>query len=392
MWRGPTKAGQVVELRFGFSLRGVEQAQDNLRTDCSTGPYRFDARRADTAAEWRTHLDTVSVDTSNEDRRTASPPPSTTRWSAVLRGEREPVLADGRTVRLRPVHDVDIYRTSSVDHRAVPRPCRGAGRTPCSTSARRRATCRSATGWPGRGPLLRPGQRAGADVPRRPVPARVSGIDWNWALCHIDTDLRRSYGEEYLLAASPAVTHALDLSFGYHCTAQVARHLGDSQLASSSTRWPPAGERLRLPDRPADRLDLLRGGRSNFSFRIQHDMQARIELAGATTGSWRCWTSSSATAPIRSAGRGAPERRGARRRLCAEPLRGSERRARHGGPLELPLLSRPDQTAEVVHAAVNNQFGLGRGGLPATTTPTASAPGTSGPASAFSPSPGRACT
>ena len=27
MWRGPTRAGQVVELRFGFSLRGVEQAQ-----------------------------------------------------------------------------------------------------------------------------------------------------------------------------------------------------------------------------------------------------------------------------------------------------------------------------------------------------------------------------
>ena len=37
MWRGPTEAGQVVELRFGFSLRGVEQARENLVADCGTG-------------------------------------------------------------------------------------------------------------------------------------------------------------------------------------------------------------------------------------------------------------------------------------------------------------------------------------------------------------------
>ena len=68
MWRGPARAGQVVELRFGFSLRGVEQAQENLRVDCPahrpapgcrddgdsliedptlpvSGPGSFDARR-----------------------------------------------------------------------------------------------------------------------------------------------------------------------------------------------------------------------------------------------------------------------------------------------------------------------------------------------------------
>ena len=53
MWRGPAEPGQVVELRFGFSLRGVEQARENLRRrDCGTGAVsRFDARRADTAAD-----------------------------------------------------------------------------------------------------------------------------------------------------------------------------------------------------------------------------------------------------------------------------------------------------------------------------------------------------
>ena len=33
-------------------------------------------------------------------------------------------------------------------------------------------------------------------------------------------------------------------------------------------------------------------------------------------------------------------------------------------PWAYHYLGRPDRTAEVVHAAVNNQFGLGRGGLP----------------------------
>ena len=34
MWRGPAEPGQVLELRFGFSLRGVEQARENLRANC----------------------------------------------------------------------------------------------------------------------------------------------------------------------------------------------------------------------------------------------------------------------------------------------------------------------------------------------------------------------
>ena len=40
MWRGPTEAGQVVELSFGFSLRGVGQAESNLRKDSAGGGDR----------------------------------------------------------------------------------------------------------------------------------------------------------------------------------------------------------------------------------------------------------------------------------------------------------------------------------------------------------------
>ena len=35
----------------------------------------------------------------------------------------------------------------------------------------------------------------------------MPGIDWDWALCHMDTDLRRTYGEEYLLRGVAAPDH-----------------------------------------------------------------------------------------------------------------------------------------------------------------------------------------
>ena len=68
----------------------------------------------------------------------------------------------------------------------------------------------------------------------------LPGIDWDWALVHMDSDLRRAYGEEFLLrGVAHPVTHTLDLAFGYHCTAKVARHVGDTA--------PDLGEELELP-------------------------------------------------------------------------------------------------------------------------------------------------
>ena len=70
MWHGPTEPGQVLELRFGFSLRGVEQARRNLYADCGSGragvrqPARQDGDR------WRQHLDKIKVETSSAARQT----------------------------------------------------------------------------------------------------------------------------------------------------------------------------------------------------------------------------------------------------------------------------------------------------------------------------------
>ncbi|MFN3867167.1 MAG: glycoside hydrolase domain-containing protein, partial [Demequina sp.] len=70
MWAGPAAAGQTVEVRIGFSLRGVDQARENLHADCDDRSPAFDARRERTRESWHDRLDAVRIETSDEDRRT----------------------------------------------------------------------------------------------------------------------------------------------------------------------------------------------------------------------------------------------------------------------------------------------------------------------------------
>ena len=201
----------------------------------------------------------------------------------------------------------------------------------------------------------------------------VAGVDWDWALCHMDTDLRRAYGEEYLLrGVTHPITHTLDLAFGYQCTAKVARYVGDNALAEQfeelATRWVNAFD---------PKTGLLvdsayyEGGKWNYSFRILHDMQARIELAG---GDKAFTDDAGRLLRLRrrsgQAGRRAAERGGARRRVRAEPVRGAEQRARHGGAVGLPLRrpARPDRRGRA-RRAQQPCSGWAAAACPATTTP-----------------------
>ena len=175
MWRGPTEAGQVVELRLGFSLRGVDQAERNLRKDCvSVSTSGFEARRAETAAAWRQHLGAISIDTPSTERRTVF---STALYHSLIKpcfaADESPFWpADGPFV-----FDLctmwDIYRTqlplitALFPDRAVELAnallniCEEEGNLPdrLSDGERRR-------------PVLPAGQRAGPDVPGRSLPAR----------------------------------------------------------------------------------------------------------------------------------------------------------------------------------------------------------------------------
>jgi putative alpha-1,2-mannosidase len=369
MWRGPTEAGQVVELRFGFSLRGVERARENLVADCSPGSARFEDRRAGTATAWREHLGKITVDTLSSRRRAVF---STALYHSMIKPCFAPSESPFWPMNGPFVFDIctmwDIYRTqlplitALFPDRAVELAnallyiCEEEGNLPIGYRM-----AKGADRFSRQGSAL--AQTFLADLCQLGLP----GVDWDWALCHMDTDLRRSYGEEFLLRGiTHPVTHTLDVAFGYQCTAQVARYLGDSQLAAQfeglATRWVNAfdPETGLLID-----STFYEGGRWNYSFRILHDMAGRIELAG---GEERFLTLLD-----EFFGHGADPVKQVGERPSVEELAAGYALNRFEGlnnepDMEVPwayhYLGRPDRTAEIVHAAINNQFGLGRGGLP----------------------------
>ncbi len=70
----------------------------------------------------------------------------------------------------------------------------------------------------------------------------MKGLDWEWALVHLDADLRRQYGEDFLLrGVAHPISHTLDLAFAYRCSAVIARKLRDQPLAAQfetlAQRW-----------------------------------------------------------------------------------------------------------------------------------------------------------
>src|SRR5439155_26660478 len=62
LFLGPAEAGQTVEVRLGFSLRGCEQARRNLERECGEGQPAFDTVRARTRSAWSDHVGRVRVE------------------------------------------------------------------------------------------------------------------------------------------------------------------------------------------------------------------------------------------------------------------------------------------------------------------------------------------
>ena len=396
MWRGATDPGQVVEVRFGFSLRGVDQARANLQIDCAprsrnahvhsllspdgdsliedpTMPVSaagaFADRRQQTAGAWREHLDAIKIETSSTARRTIF---ATALYHSLIK----PCFATGESPfwpNNGPfAFDIctmwDIYRTqlplitalfparAAELANAMLNICEEEGNMPIGYRMAKGADRFSRQGSALCHTFL-------ADL----CELGVSAVDWDWALCHMDTDLRRAYGEEFLIrGVTHPITHTLDIAFGYQCTAKVARYVGDQALGEQfeelATRWVNAFD---------PKTGLLvdsayyEGGRWNYSFRILHDMQARIELAGGDKRFVAMLDSffGYGADPVKQVGE----------RPTVEELSAGYALNRFEGlnnepDMEVPwayhYAGRPDRTAEVVHAALHNMFGLGRGGLP----------------------------
>jgi putative alpha-1,2-mannosidase len=369
MWRGPSRPGQVLELRFGFSLRGVEQAQRNLHADCGSGQAAFTSRRAKTAAAWRQHLSKIKVETSSTARQTIF---ATALYHSLIKPcfapDESPMWpGDGPFV-----FDIctmwDIYRTqlplitALFPARAVE--LAGAlisiaeeeGNLPIGYRMAKGADRFSRQGSALAHTFL-------ADLCELGVP----GVDWDWALCHMDTDLRRSYGEDYLLRGlAEPISHTLDLAFGYYCTAKVAHYVGDKQLATQferlASQWANAFNR---DDGLLLNSTYYEGSRWNYSFRLLHDMKARIDLAGGEAAFIALLDRffGFGAEPVKQLG----ERPTAQELVAGYALNrfeGLNNEPDMEAPWAYHYAGRTDRTAEVTHAIVNNMFGLGRGGLP----------------------------
>ena len=369
MWAGPTAPGQVVELRFGFSLRGVEQARANLLEDCGTGPSSFGPRRAATTSAWADHLGAIEVETPSTERRTVF---DTALYHSLIK----PCLAPGESPFWPGdgafAFDIstmwDIYRTqlplltTLVPDRAVELAqallsiCEEEGNLPIGYRMARGADQFSRQGSALAHTFL-------ADLCQLGLP----GVDWDWALVHMHNDLRRTYGEEFLLrGAAHPISHTLDLAFGYWCTAKVAAHLGDADLvamfAPLAAQWVNAFDPLTGLVRDST---FYEGGKWNYSFRLVHDMAARIALGGGDAAFVELLD--------RFFGVGAPPvtqpgvRPGVEEMVAGYALHrfeGLNNEPDMDAPWSYQYAGRPDRTADVVHAVVHQQFGTGRGGLP----------------------------
>jgi putative alpha-1,2-mannosidase len=369
MWAGPSEPGQSIEVRIGFSLRGVEQARENLRRDCGIGPARFPLRRDRTKKAWRKQLKAITVDAASAERETVF---STALYHSLIK----PCLAPQESPFWPSdgpfVFDLstmwDIYRTqlplitALMPDKAVE--LGTALLTICEEEGNFPIGYRMARGsdrFSRQGSAL--AQTFLADLCQLGLP----GIDWEWALVHMHTDLRRTYGEDFLLRGlAHPISHTLDIAYGYWCTAKVAQRVGDRALVEEFTtladRWVNA-----FDDATGLLLDstFYEGSRYNYSFRLLHDMRNRIGLAGgddAFVGMLDAFFGFGAE-PVRQPGV-RPGLEELANGYALGRFEGLNNEPDMEAPWAYQYAGRPDRTAEVVHAAVHQQFGTGRGGLP----------------------------
>ena len=369
MWAGPSEPGQSIEVRIGFSLRGIEQARENLRRDCDDGPARFSFRRDRTRKAWRRRLRSITVDAPSAERETVF---STALYHSLIKPclapEESPFWPTEGAFAFDLCTMWDIYRTqlplitTLLPDRAVELAnallsiCEEEGNFPIGYRMARGSDrfSRQASAL---------AQTFLADL----CQLGLGGVDWDWALVHMHSDLRRTYGEEFLqLGSTQPISHTLDLAFGYWCTAKVAARVGDHALVEQFTalagRWRNAfdGESGLL-----HHSTFYEGSRYNYSFRLLHDMRSRIALAGgdeAFTGLLDAFFGFGAP-PVRQPGV-APDLQEIADGYALGRFEGLNNEPDMEAPWAYQYAGRPDRTAEIVHAAVHQMFGTGRGGLP----------------------------
>jgi putative alpha-1,2-mannosidase len=369
LFMGPTRAGQVLEVRLGFSLRGCTQAAENLHRECDGAEPAFDRVRAATTARWGDYFDRVQVDGGTPARRKVM---ATALYHSLIKpcfgDDESPFWPASGPFAFDVCTMWDIYKTQipllmviAPDRAAdllesLIRVCEEEGNFPIGYRMARGAD--------------RFFRQASALAHTALADAQSLGLgdlDWSWALVHMQDDLRRLYGEDFLdhRVVHP-ITHTLDLAYGHHCTAKVATALGDKrladELAARGRKWVNAFD-------PATGLlrdsEFYEGGKWNYSFRLLHDMRARIALAGGDAAfvtmlnAFFGFGAGAVTQPGRS-----PSAEEMAAGLALNRFEGLNNEPDMEAPWAYHYAGRPDRTAEVVHSVLTWQFGTGAGGLP----------------------------
>ncbi len=365
VFSGPIQPGERVTLSLGFSLRGTAQAEKNRPVVQGAS---FDDIKERTQRKWEEHLGRIRVEGGDREQRVKF-------YTALYHSMLKPCFArdespfwpnDGPFV-----FDVctmwDIYKTQLPLMTAI-----APARTVELLTALTRV-CEEEGNYPIGYRMARGADRffAQASALAHTTLADVNalgldGIDWDWVLAHMHRDLHRTYGEEFVeKGIVHPMTHTLDLSYGYYCTAKVARSLRDHELADELDRY--VGSWVNAYD---ERTGLLKdstyyeGSKYNYSFRLLHDMRGRIALSGGDQAFVRQLDA--------FFGYGAPPVRPLGQQPSHEEIEAGYALGRFEGlnnepDMEVPFAyyyaGRPDRTAEVVRAALRGVFGTGRGGL-----------------------------
>jgi putative alpha-1,2-mannosidase len=370
MWAGPSEAGHTVELRMGFSLRGIDQARKNLRADIGKedGPV-FASRRATTGDAWAEVLGSVEIETDDAAQHQIF---ATALYHSLIKpclapaespfwGGKGPFAFDISTMW-------DIYRTqlplltALVPDRAVE--LANALLTVCEVEGNLPIGYRMARGSDR---FARQGSALAHTFLADLCQLGVHGIDWDWALAMLQADLRRPYGEDFLLkGTTEPISHTLDLAFGYWCARVLATTVGDTDLAGECTalaaRWVNAYDAQTGLLRDST---FYEGTKYNYSFRLMHDMAARIQLAGGDEAFVDLLDTffGYGAQPVTQ-----PEVDPSPQELAAGYGLGRFEGLNNEPDMEAPwayyYAGRPDRTAEIVHGALTQAYGTGPGGLP----------------------------